>query len=425
MRFRRPIAAAAACLALCTAVASCGGGGHDPATASFDLTIGNLVPLRGALASYGGAGRKAAELAVREARGAAAGTGIGVGLRNEDTETNDLIAQVLARHLIEDQGASCLVGDWSANGTFAVGGNVTVPSDVPLISPATTSWELSSLDDRGLVFRTAPSDDLQAVALAELVARSRGGAHGQTLAIGARNDLYGRRFAAIVAREWRRLGGRPRAPVLYDPARPHHRYEARRLTAGRPDAWVIVDFPDGFARIASDLVATGRFDPSRLYLPDALALPDVRGNRIPPAAVQGARGTLPGATWRGPGGRAFDRLYRSDRASPRRQAGFSAQSFDAATLCFLAAVAAGSDSGGDIASEVRAVSGPPGLQVGPDQLGRAVRVLRAGREVDYQGASGPLDLDPAGDPTVAEFGVYAYRGGRMRTVGAIAAHRPG
>ena len=425
MGSRRPLVAAAACLALCAFTASCGGGSPDPATASFDLTIGNLVPLRGALAGYGPAGRKAASLAVREARGAAAGTGIGVGLRNADTETNDLIAQVLARKLIEDDGASCLVGDWSANGTFAVGGNVTVPSDVPLISPATSSWELSKLDDRGLVFRTAPSDDLQAVALARLAARSIGGARGHTLAIGARDDLYGHRFSTILAREWRRLGGRAGASILYDPSRRHHRLEARRLTAGAPDAYAIVDFPDGFARIAPDLLATGRFDPSRLFLPDALALPDVRGQGIPPAAVRGARGTLPGATWRGREGSAFDRIFASDPKPPRRQAGFDAQSYDAAALCFLAAVAAGSDSGGNIAGQVQAVSGPPGLKVGPDQLKRGVAALRGGREIDYQGASGPLDLDRAGDPTVAEFGVYSYRDGRMRTAGAIAARKPG
>ena len=425
MRSRRPIAAAAACLALCIQLASCGGGGHDPATAHFDLTIGNLVPLRGALASYGPAGRKAAELATQQARAGAAGTGIGVGLRNEDTQTNDLVSQVLARHLIEDQGATCMVGDWSANGTFAVGGEITVPADVPLISPATTSWELGQLDDRGLVFRTAPSDDLQAVALARLAARSIGGARNRTLAIGARNDLYGRRFSSIVANEWHRLGGRTGALVLYDPSRPHHRYEAKRLTAGKPAAWVIVDFPDGFSRIASDLMATGRFDPSRLFLPDALALPDVRGYDVPPAAVEGARGTLPGATWLGPEGHAFDQLYAGDSTPPARQAGFTAQTFDATTLCFLASVAAGSDTGGDIAAKVQAVSGPPGVKVGPDQLGRAVQTLRAGREIDYQGASGPLDLDQAGDPTAAEFDVYAYRDGAMRTVGAIAARKPG
>ena len=53
-------------LALCAALASCGGG-SDPGSASFELTIGNLVPLRGALAGYGPAGRKAVALAAREA----------------------------------------------------------------------------------------------------------------------------------------------------------------------------------------------------------------------------------------------------------------------------------------------------------------------------------------------------------------------
>jgi branched-chain amino acid transport system substrate-binding protein len=414
--------AAAASLALCAAIASCGGG-SDPGTASFDLTIGNLVPLRGALAGYGPAGRKAVALAVREADRAAAGTGVGVRVRNADTETSDLIAEVLARKLIEDDGASCLAGDWSANGTFGVAGNVAIPEDVPLISPASSSAELSEIDDRGLVLRTAPSDDLQAIALARLAARSLGGARGRTLSIGARDDLYGRRFSQLVGREWRRLGGRAAAPVRYDPGRLHHRAEARRLTAGSPDAYVIVDFPDGFSRLAPDLLATGRFDPARLFLPDVLALDDSAAQGIPAAAVQGARGTLPGAVWHGPEGRWFNRLFGHDPSPPPRQAGFDAQAFDAATLCFLGAVAAGSDDGGAIKGSLREVSGPPGARLGPAQLGEAVRALRAGREIDYQGASGPIDFDTAGDPTAAEFGVYTYRGGRARTTGSIAVRR--
>lgn len=422
MRRLGQAAAAAAILALCAALASCGGG-SDPGSASFELTIGNLVPLRGALAGYGPAGRKAVALAARETGRAAAGTGISVRVRNADTETSDLIAEVLARKLIEDDGASCLVGDWSANGTFGVAGNVAVPEGVPLISPASSSAELTQIDDRGLVFRTAPSDDLQAIALARLAARSLGGARGRTLSIGARDDLYGRRFSGLVAHEWDRLGGRARPPVLYDPGRLHHRLEAKRLTSGSPDAYAIVDFPDGFARLAPDLLATGRFDPARLFLPDVLALPGSAAQGIPAAAVQGARGTRPGAVWRGPEGRWFTRLFGRDPSPPRRQAGFDAQAFDAATLCFLGAVAGGSDGGGAIGGRLRDISGPPGIRLGPSQLAAAVKALRAGREIDYQGASGPIDFDAAGDPTAAEFGVYTYRGGQMRTTGSIAVRR--
>jgi branched-chain amino acid transport system substrate-binding protein len=90
-------------------------------------------------------------------------------------------------------------------------------------------------------------------------------------------------------------------------------------------------------------------------------------------------------------------------------------------LCYLAAVAAGSSSPAAIRDEIAAVSGPPGRRVGFMQLGEAVRTLRAGRQIDYEGASGPLDLDPHGDPTAATYDVLAYSGGTPRRSGAVEA----
>jgi len=397
----------------------CGGsGGGD----SLGLTIGNLVPLRGDLAAYGAAARKSAALAGESARraGAPAAT---VAVRSADTESNEEIAQVLARRMVEDEGAGCIVGDWAASATFAVAGNVTIPAGVPLVSPATSSFELGSINDSGLVFRTAPSDDLQALALAHLAARSSGGAGGRVLSIAGRDDLYGRRFARILGGEWRRLGGSVHGPFLYDPGLLHHRAEAGRIVAGRPDAYAVIDFPQSFARLAPDLLATGRFESSRLFVPDVMSVGDPTGVGIPAAALDGASGTLPGATSPGPAGRAFDRLFAADPAPPGGQAGFDAEVFDATTLCFLAAVAADSTDGREVASRIRSVSGPPGRGYGPAQISQAVRDLRAGREIDYRGASGPLDLDARGDPTAAIFGVFRFEGARAKQLGTIFARR--
>jgi ABC-type branched-subunit amino acid transport system substrate-binding protein len=404
--------AAAAALALPIALASCGGSGAGP----DHLVIGDLVPLRGDLAAYGPGGRKAVDLAVREARSAARDSGdpLTVTVRHEDTETSDAIAENAARHLVDDSDASCLVGDWTTSGTFAVGEDVAASRSVPLISPSATNPEISSLDDGGFVFRTAPSDDLQARALAVLVARSLGGARGRTVAVAGRDDVYGPRFAGHFAQAWRQMGGEVSGPILYDAGKLHHRAEARRIVAGHPDAYLIVDFPDSFARLAPDLLRAPGFDPRRLFLPAAMAVPDVRERGIPAAAVDGARGVLPGAVAPTPEGRFFRRLYRQSPTGPPSPMAFDAQAFDAATLCYLAAVAANSSGGGEIASRIRDVASPPGRRVGPGDLATAVRLLRRGVGIDYQGASGPLELDAAGDPGAGAYRVFVYRLGKMR-----------
>ncbi|MEK6278269.1 MAG: ABC transporter substrate-binding protein [Actinomycetota bacterium] len=416
----------ALCAALATLLASgllasCGSGDGQGRTS---LLIGDLVPLRGDLAKFGVAGRKSVDLAVAQARQAAdaAGGELSVRVVHADTETDEQIGEIVARQLVDDRDAGCMVGDWAAGGTFAIGADVAAPESVPLISPATTNADLSSLDDRGFVFRTAPSDDLQAEALARLVARSIG-SRGRSVSIAARGDAYGRHFSQLFREAWQSLGGQAGEPLLYDAGRLNRHADARRIVAGRPDAYVLIDFPDSFARLAPALLAEPGFDPSRLFFPDAMAGDDARDNDISPAAVEGARGTLPGATAPTSEGRFFDRIYRRDPQPPRGQPGFDAAAFDAATLCFLGAVAAKSDKGPPIAEQLEAVSGPPGHEYGPARLAAAVRALHAGREIDYQGVSGPIDLDPAGDPQAAAFTAYVYREGRMLHERAFLARR--
>ena len=389
-----------------------GGGGQeprtDPADARFDLKIGDLIPLSGDLAPFGPAGRKASNLAVEEAREAlreAKVRGVDVDVNHADTETNPQSAVPAARRLVSD-GATCLTGGWASASTIPVAQSVTTPERIPLISPASTSAQLTTLEDEGLVFRTTPSNKLQGDTLADVVEKELGGVD-QTLAIAARNDAYGQTLAQTFRRAWEAKGGRlTGGPVLYDPNQPDLAAEADRIVADDPGAFVIVDFPESYARLGRELLKSGKFDASKLFVTDGLA--GEKLSQVPNQALEGARGTRPGTPVEGKAPEAFNRLYgRSDEKPDDRQI-FDAQNFDATMLCFLAAVAAGSNQGEAIQSKIRDVSAPPGRPVTFEQLDEAVKLLRRGEDIDYQGASGPIDLDAQGDPTAGTFAVFEY-----------------
>ena len=78
------------------------------------------------------------------------------------------------------------------------------------------------------------------------------------------------------------------------------------------------------------------------------------------------------------------------------------------TLCVLAAVAAGSNEGPDIAEQIQAVASAPGDQYDFTQMAEAIEALQAGEDIDFQGVSRPLDLDENGDPTVGTYEVWSY-----------------
>jgi ABC-type branched-subunit amino acid transport system substrate-binding protein len=408
----RPILTTLCAVALAGGLVACGdddgdgeGGGTSAPSTSFTLRIGDLVPLTGDLSPFGPPGRKAADLAVAQIEQAtqAAESEARVSVQHADTETASQAAVQAARRLISND-AGCLAGAWASSNTIPVGTSVAARQRVPLISPASTSAEITDLDDNGFVFRVAPSDNLQATALADTVERELGNSEG-TVSLAARNDAYGEGFINGFKQAWEQRGGTTTGPVLYDPQQPSYNSEAGRIVRGNPDAFVIIDFPDTFARMGAALVRTGDFDATKLFTADGLASDEIPEG-VPRRALAGAKGTRPGTPERGEAVERFNTLYE-DAGGPARGT-FDAHNFDATMLCFLGAAAAGSADGREIQEQLRAVSGPPGTKFNFLQLEDALRAIQEGDDIDFDGVTGPIDWDENGDPTSATYEVWTY-----------------
>jgi len=72
--------------------------------------------------------------------------------------------------------------------------------------------------------------------------------------------------------------------------------------------------------------------------------------------------------------------------------------YDAAALIALAAQAAGSATGAAIKSKIREVATPPGVKIFPGMWKQAFENLSKGNDIDYEGASGGVNIDLLGDP---------------------------
>ena len=103
---------------------------------------------------------------------------------------------------------------------------------------------------------------------------------------------------------------------------------------------------------------------------------------------------------------------------------FAAQEFDATILCYLAAVAAGSTDGQQMADHLIDITAPGGDEFTWQQLPDAIKALEDGKDIDYTGASGPIDMDVHGDPTAGVFDVYQYTADGLEAVGEVSAEKP-
>lgn len=433
-RFRdaRTVMAVTAVAVLALGVAACGssnkssssGGGGGGKSASYTLTVGGVFPFTGDLSVFGPAGKKAADLAVSEANKAltADGSKIKVKLITGDEQTDPQGAVSAARKLVSS-GATCLDAAYASSDTIPVDQSVAARQGIPQISPASTSAQISTLSDNGTLFRTAPSDNLQGPELAKVLAADLGGVKGKTISLAARNDAYGTGFIDKVKQQLTTLGAKIEGPVVYDPNAANYDSEASKIVAGNPAAWVIIDFPETYAKVGAALLRTGKFDAKKLFTADGLASSTIPTG-IPKAALEGARGTAPGTPSSGSASTAFNQLYSSS-PGPKARETFDAQSFDATMLCILASVAAGSNNPGAIKDKLQEVSGPPGTKYTFQQLGQAIKDLQAGKDIDYEGASGPIDFAANGDPTAGTYDKYQYVSGKLKTIGQVLAKASG
>lgn len=417
---RRRMVAAVAAMALSTGLIATGcgddkggstgtsGGSSGAGGDVGELKVGVLVPLTGALSPFGKPNADAAKLAADTVNAAAkdAGVDLNMVLTTEDSKTDPQAAQEAATKLVESDKVSVMAGPMASSETIAVAENVTVDAGVPIITPSGTSPELTGLEDNGLVARTAPSDALQGKVLAQALGKAIG--TDATVNTGSRNDAYGNALVQEFTKAWEAAGGKVGVNVSWDPEAGSLDSEAGKLAAGNPKAWVIIDFPETWQKMGPALLRTGKWDPAKTWTADGLKsndLPQKAGVK----ATEGMQGTVP-TSLDAPAGKAFDDLWKAQVKTARQT--YDAQMFDAVVLYGLASVAAGSSDGKAVAAKLAETSSG-GTKYTFEQLGDALKAAKAGEDIDYEGASGPIDLDANGDPSAANYGDWKYTGGKL------------
>jgi ABC-type branched-subunit amino acid transport system substrate-binding protein len=407
-----PVAAVIAILAV-VAGGTASAGGDRAAAKGFTLRIGDAATLTGGGSAFGPAYTKAAGLAVQAANKALRQAGIKdikIQIEHADEGSNPTQGVNAARKLISN-GASCIVGSIFSGDTRAIALSAAVPAGVVEISPSSSSTALTSVPDNGLLFRVAVSDSIQGPILANAIRDAVG--KGKSLSIATRNDIFGTGFVDQFKPTWEKIGGKVQTTVLIDPGATSYDSEAGKLVSGNPDDYLIITFATDYGKLGAALLRTGKFDTKHLYLGGGqpATIPDF----IPKEAMEGAHGIRPALPIGTPAADAFDKLYKSSPGLKDRQT-LDGNNFDATMLCILSAIAANSPKGTDMAKKMQAVSAPPGKPYTWLQLADAIRDLRAGKDINYEGIGGSIDFDANGDPTGGAFDWYQYVNSQIKVL---------
>lgn len=369
---------------------------NEPAGPAEDLTlkIGTILPQSGSLAFLGPPEEAGVALAVQEINEAGLSISVEAVYRDSGDTTTDT-ATVSVTDLLS-QDVTAIVGAASSGVSFTVIDQIT-GAGVLQISPANTSPDFTTYDDGGLYWRTAPSDLLQGEVLGNLLAEDG----AATLGLMVLNDAYGTGLAASISATFEAAGGEVVAEELFNEGDTSFDAQVSALTAANPDAIAIVSF-DQAKVVVPALVGAG-YPGAQLYFVDG-NLADYSAD-FAPGLIEGAKGTLPGLDIDSLG--SFrDRLLEVD--PELTDFSYAAESYDSVILVALAALAAGSTDGADIASKMQEVSGGSGDGEKCTDFASCAQIILDGGIADYDGASGPITFDENGDPTEATIGIFQF-----------------
>jgi neutral amino acid transport system substrate-binding protein len=402
-------------LSMTVLLGSCG-----PIASSGGLKIGSLLPSTGDLSSVGQPMIATVPLLVDTVNACGGVNGKPVELVAADDETDPTKGNQAMTQLAEVDKVAGVVGSFASSvSTSAV--DVAVRNKVMLVSPGSTSPVFTERAKQGVFkgywARTAPPDTYQARALAKL-ARDKGLKRVSTVVI---NNDYGVGFEKEFVTAFKKLGGtivNESKPTRYDPKAPTLDSEAAAAFGGKPDGVAAVLYAETGSQLLKAAYQAGLSKGVQLLLTDGVKSDDfakqVGKTKDGKFIIDGAIGTVPGAD--GKALKALTALWQSKKngAPPA----YVPQAWDAGALLALSSEAAKANTGEAIASKIREVSGGPGEEV--TDVCKGLELLKAGKKINYQGASGNVDIDANGD-VVGVYDVWQVAGdGKTKVIGKVA-----
>ena len=296
-------------------------------------------------------------------------------VRGDSTCIDSAAATAAAERLITADQVNAIVGADCSGVTGAILQNVARANGVVMISPSATSPGLSTAEDDGLFFRTAPSDAREGQIMTDILIEK----DVKSVALTYTNNDYGKGLADSFKAAFEAAGGEVTVNISHEDGKADYSSEVATLASAGGDILVVAGYLDQGGRgIIEGALDRGAWD--QFVLPGGMI-----GDNILTIGeeLNGSFGQVAGTD--SPGAASFAEMAEAagfDGTSP-----FTPESYDAAALILLAMQSAGSSESGSLKDYVIDIANTPGEQIFPGELAKALQILKDGGEIDYVGAS--------------------------------------
>lgn len=376
------------------------------AAGAEDIKLGISVGFTGPLESMAGPMAEGAEMAMKEVTdsGKLLDGSTVTSVRADSTCIDAAAATAAVERIVTSDRVRGIMGGMCSGETTATLQNVAMPNGIVMISPSATSPALSSLEDNGLFFRTAPSDARQGVVMTEIL-MDRG---FKEVAVTYTNNDYGKGLADSFQEAFEAAGGSVTINSPHEDGKADYSAEVGALASAGGEALVVAGYIDqGGAGILRGALDTGAFD--TFVFPDGMVGSSLETNFG--AEIEGSFGQNPAAA--GAGRDAF--LAMATEAGFDGTTAFAPESYDAAALMMLAMAKAGSSDPAVYKDHVMDVANAPGEPILPGELEKALDLIAAGTDIDYVGATA-VEMIGAGE-SAGSYREIEFKDGKLTEVG--------
>jgi branched-chain amino acid transport system substrate-binding protein len=349
--------------------------------------LGLLIPQTG---SVDGSGQSLTQVATNaidivNAAGGILGRDIELVVRDEGSDSATALTAV--DDFISEFRIDALIGPMSSSIALSVLPRL-VENKIGSCSPTATAVSLASFPDNELFVRTTPSDILASEAMAQLIGQT---GVVETL-VAYPDDPFGRAFAAEIRRSLAVQGIAIVEEVAYDTDSSDYTPIAKELTANPNSVITLIGDSESGGRVLNSLLDTK--SANKIIVNDALSQVDLSSStNIDSDMRQGIVGV------------AVDAFAGTDADNNALLPPFAAAVVDCVNLIALAAIVSESDIAEEFMAQVPAVSrGGSGCNLFEECLA----LIKQSLNIDYNGVTGLLDLDPNGDPSRAQFVTFGF-----------------
>jgi branched-chain amino acid transport system substrate-binding protein len=366
------------------------------------IRIGALTPLTGSGEPYGPGMVMAIRIAADEINAAGGILDNRVVVFSEDTKTDPNMAVAAARKLIEDHKVCAVLGTWSSGVTMSVLPLTTRAGILEMnVSGAPAISQIGK--KTGLVYRTQASNTQFGVVYAEISKR----AGFQKAATMAFDNPSGRGNTEEFVRNFKSAGGIVTGGVVYEGGKASYRLELEEVLATKPDVIVLGSY------MIDTMIILKEWDRLKMpvhFIAGAWAVNPELIKALGPKITEGiwAVDTVPNTS-----SKTYVRFAEKFRSVTGRDPDknpYAPKVYDQMILLALAAEAAQSIDPQVFKTKMREISGPPGELVYGFEEGLAA--LRAGKQIDFDGASGAIDFNGFGDVSPT-FGIFRVENGKL------------